>query len=237
MLLMLLSLVSSAVASADFIVAPNANATVEGNALSVVPFSPGARTFQWILSSSQFVEMLPGSQITAIGLRLDVSQQSQLPSDISFDRWDLQISSARNGVGALSATFADNIGTDAVLVRSGQLDLPASSFSIGSSPNRFAPIAFTTPYLYGGGDLLLTLSHSNSAISFPVPIDCNAVDAFGQAIIGTVGPTAVQLSANYPITQFEFTAVPEPSCTALLTVAVALFCTARRSRRARGLQS
>src|SRR5262249_26979599 len=143
-----------------------------------------------------------------------------------------------HGIGTLSPNFAENIGPDAVVVRSGPLTIPANFFPGGSSPNPFALIPFSTPYVYRGGDLLLTIRHSGRSGTMTVRTDGNTVDSFGRAIFGE-GPdatTALSLNANYPITELVFQAVPEPST--LMPAAFAAlaglgaFWRRRQSRRA-----
>jgi hypothetical protein len=59
-----------------------------------------------------------------------------------------------------SLTFAQNIVGVQKQVRSGQLIIPANSYTFGNSPNEWGPeIMFDTLYLYSGGHLLVEIRH------------------------------------------------------------------------------
>jgi hypothetical protein len=212
-------------AQADLVVTPNANAGVEGAEGTFVPFGPNEWTFQWAIAASQFDSVPVGSQLTAIGLRLDAGQGTIPGSDFTITNWNLQVSQSLNAPSSLSATYANNIAADVVTVRTGALTIAANSLIGGPGVNPFFSIAFTVPYTYNGGDLLLTLRHSGGG---PNPL-LDGIDV--SAIIGTVGTAGDQDATaappdrvNYyyaPVTQFEFTsavAAPEPSSLALLGV-------------------
>jgi hypothetical protein len=74
------------------------------------------------------------------------------------------MSKGTHAAGQLSTTYTDNIGTDAVAVRSGPLTLPSGFNPGGALTPAVNPwggiIEFTTPYVYTGGNLLITIRHN-----------------------------------------------------------------------------
>ena len=108
---------------------------------------------------------------------------------------------------------------DAVVARDGVLAFAADDIPIGGSPNAFGPfIGFTTPFIYRGGDLLLTIRHTGGGLGF-VPVDVREDDVheehvheddtvlqsvFSDGVAATVG---FALAGAAPIIQITF--VPE----------------------------
>lgn len=198
------------------IVLPGAYSASEAPASIATPLTNSDSTFQWVFASSSLVGLNPGTAIVGIGFRLDGGSSDRPGVDLTYSTWDLQLSQSNNPAGSLSATFADNIAADVVTVRSGPLAIPAGSLPGGPGPNSFNFIAFTTPYVFSGGDLLLTLRQDNTGGAPLV-----AVDGVGLADLAGVADTVRATSAtettgtaqffNVPVTALEIQTVPEPS--------------------------
>lgn len=222
---------------AAVIVAPNAYESAEADATLSGPFQANPITLQWIFAASQFSSITSGTQLTAIGFRLNGGSDTLPVSDVDFTDWNLQLSSSLNAVGSLSATFANNIGPDAVTVRSGALTIPASSFPGGATPNGFYFIPFSTAYTYNGGDLLLTLTHTGGmGAAGPLGFANDAL-TLGTApgITDTVLQNSYQAGSgsaqffNSPVTAFRTDgAVPEPSALFLAGAGLAVLGLLRR---------
>jgi hypothetical protein len=214
------------VARADiFDVAPNANASANGNSVQFFILDTNSPiTFQWDVAASQLTSLV-GLNITALGFRLP-GGSSTIGSAINFASFNLQLSGSLNPLGSLSSTPASNVAANAVTVYNAPLTIPANSLIGGAGPNPFYLIDFTTPFLYTGGDLLMTLQRTGEA---PFSVDANTVDSRGDTVGCTSGTCQAQFF-NYPITEFRATsAVPETS-SVLLMATVALGCLALRRK-------
>jgi hypothetical protein len=130
--------------------------------------------------------------------------------------YDISLSESPNAPGSLSATFADNRGTDFLTVRSGPLTVNAGDFPGGSSPNTFGWIPFSTPYQYQGGDLLIEVDYQG----FSAGRDADAVwsysanlgqTAFGTGYNSTTADAGIYAEALVMGFSIMSAPVPEPS--------------------------
>lgn len=142
-----------------------------------VALSSNPMTVQYVYPAAFLAGIPHGSSITGIAFRKD--------EDIRWDAWpslpvgragssehfDVQMSKSVNAPGHLSNTFAHNIGPDAVTVRTGPLSLAHQGEVTVFSPE----ILFTTPYVYTGGDLLITIRHTGfTDWEYNPPIDASS---------------------------------------------------------------
>jgi hypothetical protein len=222
-------------AKASTIVAPNIYTTTEAPSDTVGIFRGGNSplTFQWVLPASDFSTVPIGSLMTAIGFRLDARLANLPISPINIAQWNLQLSKSTSASLILSSTFASNIGPDVVTVRSGPLTIPALAFGSSSVPNPFYDILFATPYVYKGGNLLITLRHtSHSGEQSLITNDADAVSGGRGQSNGSSGftsTTGITDFYNFPVTQFTF--VPEPASLLLAASGVAPIIGPRRRSR------
>jgi len=108
-----------------------------------------------------------------------------------------------------------------VTARTGALSFAAGAFPSGGSPNAFGPlISFTIPYTYTGGDLLVTVRHTDPGASANVDAqrDVNVQNVFAD---GDTAATATGSGGFAPVVRLGFAptapagAVPEPGTLAL----------------------
>jgi hypothetical protein len=234
-----LSLTAGAASAADVVV-PTANEAAAGASFQYGVFGNGqalSSTLQVAVAASQLSAISIGSQITSIGFRLDEAFAT-IAGTVDLTRFDIRIGQSALALGSLSQTFATNMGADTVLARSGALTIAGGSLIGGQAVNPFYDVAFSTPYFYKGGDLLVTINRVSTASSVPV-----AVDGIRQGgVLHTVAindANATTGLVNFfraPIMEFGFvaaSAVPEPSSWAMMIGGFGLLGGAMRSTRRR----
>ncbi len=226
--------------AADMIVAPNAQTASQGGGLIVGEVN--AR-YQEVFSASQFAGLGPIT-ITEIAYRPASAAHAGGPTTDHGVRFDLSTTTA--APGAMSDTFANNVGPDDTVVFSG--DWTRSTASTNGPGNTKAfdiTLALTTPFLYdpGKGNLLLDIrSPSTTDSIFPFLTDEKAgagtpVDTVaGNPSTSATGSSLDDLIGipGGPVVQFTFTPAvapaPEPSSLALLGVGIATLVGWRRWR-------
>jgi len=174
------------------------------------------RTGQLLIDANELAGIPSGSSITGLTFRMWTSNPAAFPP--SAATWSDYTINIGPGVafGSQTTTFASNFTAAPTTVRSGPLTIPASSFPAGSTPNPFgAYIAFTTPYVYTGGNLLVEIRHSGSDIANPANTflevaatsDPNyGVRFWGATATGSTATTGAQ--ANFTVVQFQAPGTP-----------------------------
>lgn len=183
----MLLLVSPALA--DEIVIPNQAPTTAGSGGYTTLLRSLPRSYQLVIGPEELAAMPPGSLITGITWRRPTWQSFQdwpgVGATCSWTNYDIYLSTSENLAGALSTTYTDNLGADVTLVRGGPLSLTGAAFPGGAlSPqtNSFGSlISFTTPYVYQGTELLLTIRHDGNNCGGSGSLD-TVPSAFAQAI-------------------------------------------------------
>ena len=218
--------------AAATVVAPNGFEAVEGPEGINGPFAGEARTTQWVFPAADFAGITPGTELISIGFRVNGGATTNA-QELNFAQWNLQLSTPQAPFPTLSTTFADNIGADVVTVRSGPLTIPIGALIGGPGPNPFFDLAFTTPYTYTGGPLLVTLNHTGAGI----PVSTSVAIGSGSGLIGTVAATSFEADVgiggfNGPITRFgtESVALPAPGTLMLFGLGLAGLGLAARRR-------
>jgi len=157
--------------------------TVEGSSANQSPFKVQPGRFQTVYAQS--VLTLPvGAKITAIRFRLD-GPSSPLPT-VTIDNFEIRLSTSKNPPGSLSPTFANNRGTDEVVVRTGPLSIASADYPTGGSPNLFGPlIQFSQPFVYRGGPMLLEIGATGMPAGSNRPSDAVFPATVSQSGYGT----------------------------------------------------
>lgn len=139
-------------------VIPDSN--VSGSFLG--PLANSTRTYQMLIDDSMLTG-LTGKYLSSISFRLLSSASAPWPSaNATYSSYQIYLS---NGVDPANRQldFAANVVGTQTMVRSGSLVIPAGSLTSGGNPNAFSyEIAFDTPYLYSGGNLIIEIRHTGS---------------------------------------------------------------------------
>lgn len=192
----------------------------EGNGFFTIA---GPLTAQTLFPASSLNGLPAGATITGLQFRVN---NGGTAGNFSTDHLDLYLGPATSST--LDASVAANEGPGTVQVRSGSYAAPFGDYPGGASPNAFGPvIVFSTPYVYSGGTLLLTLSESDPSGSLDVDavIGTPGVD-YGQANAYNATTLDSGLGEYSPVIQLVYS-VPEPTSLGVLTLFVAI---RRRSR-------
>ncbi|MGD9693549.1 MAG: hypothetical protein AB7G17_06985 [Phycisphaerales bacterium] len=226
--------VASGVAMAAQTTVPNAFASTGGETgLNTFIRDTGApRAGQLLIGASQLGAISPGMQITGMYFRL-YSNTAFNPAGtwpttpISWNNYEVRVGTAALGVAGSSTVFANNLGGDTVLARSGALTLGANSFSGGAnSPtaNSWGPlISFTTPFTYSGGDLVIEIRHDGGTFTPTRFLDAVLATNPGygtdfRSITTTTFAGTTGVDASFTITQLEYV-IPGPGGAALFGMA------------------
>ena len=229
-------------ARADFVVAPNANANVEGDGNNGFPFNIqdfGISTmrYQQVYDSSQFSSLGGPKLITEIIFRPDAQSGQAFSSTLSSIQIDLSTTSA--APGGLSNTFANNVGADDKVVYGlGSLSLSSAFTGPANGPKDFdIVINLTTPFLYdpSKGNLLMDVRNfgGGSTTQFDAVQNSSVTDRVWNTNVNS--GTATSSGLYELVTEFAYTssAVPEPATLvpAISGVLFVLGCVLRRRGR------
>lgn len=259
-----MALASAALAPAHattLIVTPNANATTAGTNNVNSPFGAASSSNLYVLqvqyAASLFSGLAVGSQLTSVGFRLARGATTNNVA-LQYDSFAIQLGSGAKAIGGLSRNFSENLGSNTVLARSGPLTIARRALLADACTGRrcnpvvpvnsFYTLALTTPYIYAGGDLLITFSSMLAAGTVGQIVPLDAVDPYLVSTVSTVAtsgsgsvfPTrgAPVNFAYAPILQFGFEAplpvavLPEPGTWALMLIGFGVLGTAMRRRPA-----
>lgn len=148
------------------IVVPQAAPTTAGTGGYSTILHAQARSYQVVIGPEELIGLAAGDTITGMTWRRPSwTPYADWPAaPAMFAAFDVSFSQSVNPPGSLSTNYLDNIGPDVVVVREGPLSFDAGVFPGGAvSPmvNDFGMvIPFDTPYVYTGGDLLITIRHT-----------------------------------------------------------------------------
>ncbi|MCA8962073.1 MAG: hypothetical protein KDC38_16215 [Planctomycetes bacterium] len=172
---------------ADEIVIPSSASTTAGSGAYSTLLNSAPRSYQLVVGPEELTTLPVGASITGITWRRPTWQVfgdwPGLGFTCNFANYDITLSSSLNPPGSLSTTYLENIGPDAVLARAGSWTLTDVYFPGGAltpAVNPFGEVVpFDMPYVYAGGDLLLTIRHTGN--------DCG-----GNGSLDTVGSPFAQ---------------------------------------------
>lgn len=211
------------------VVSPGGLETVEGmNAIAGPLTAPNGARSQSLYSASDF----PGPMsISGIGYRLDSGASRPLNITIT----DIQFTLSTFTATSLSATFADNVGSNELVVFNRQpLALVMSN---GGSPNPFdLVVTFDIPFFYDPsiGDLLVDIRKFSSEFD-SLNFDAESGTSVSTVYANTVDSQRGNTLTKVLVAEFYGVIIPEPTALSLLGFgALALVVGRRRRGRARG---
>ncbi len=205
-------------ALATTIVSPVSLTSTEGNNSNTAILGPNARTLQYVYSAAES-GLTAGDVLLGLSFRLNVGSAA-ITNSLSYTSYSIDINTTTTAPGSLSTTFATNQGVDDVTVYSGTLFFAASSFPTGGNPNSFGPeIHFSTPFLYTGNNLVVTIRTSGNNEATTVLLDTanNLAGSYqGQgSSVGASATVANGATSTAAVMAFDVT-TPEPSTGLLL---------------------
>ena len=146
----------------------------------------------------------------------------------------ISVSTTLRQPDSLSPIFADNVGLNNSIVRSGSLTISGRNIHFPGGPNPFEiGVQFTTPFFYdpSQGNLLLDVRNFMGAATTPF----DAVNTPGDPVssLFALGPDSVSGTPSTVglVTLFVIDPVPEPSTWALFITGIVAFVAFRRRRR------
>ena len=223
------------------IVVPNAFADTEAGRGNRYPFDldgmhPSMR-HQQVYGASEFSALAGPGMVFEIAFRPDREKGSAFSE--TFADFEIHLSTTTQEPGALSATFAENVGPDDTVVFAGALALSSSYTGPAEGPKDFdIVIALQTPFLYDPveGNLLLDIRNFDGSIS-TTSIDADA-DPFGSIsrVFTGENDTDVDDTVGTATDQGLITlfTVPEASSRLLQICAILTVALAARLRRSAG---
>jgi hypothetical protein len=164
-----IALFASSSLAAD-VVAPNALRTVQGDTGNLFPIlSSQPIRYQQVYDKSQFSGFAAGGEyITQLAFRV---HSPGIPFTASISDLQINLSTTAKTPEGLSATFADNVGTDdTVVFPSASVQFATSVSGPADGPQAFdLVITFNTPFHYdpAQGNLLVDIRNSSGATHDP----------------------------------------------------------------------
>jgi len=222
---------------------PGGDASTEGDSNNGFPFnlaefSLTSQIYQQVYSSTAFGSgpiLITGMDFRPDGNSDDAAAFAATLSDISID-----LSTTTAAVNGLSATFANNIGTDdTTVLPAGPLSLSSSDTGPAGGPKNFdIDITFATPFLYdpSKGNLLLEVLNFGGGSTTQFDADlASTVMSRVYSTTGGVSSTTGSTDSSGLVTQFVFgpatSTVPEPALPAVCGIGLAAIAFARRFAR------
>jgi hypothetical protein len=213
-------------------VVPEGLTLIEGNSGSSMPFNSTGVRFQQVYAASAFEFEAPG-WIRGLAFRVDGSPGGGgMPFfGKTLPNVQINLSTTLRQPDSLTPVFADNVGFNDTIVRSGPLSIQGSITSPG--PNSFdIGIPLTTPFFYNPaqGNLLLEVRNFMGTSTSPFDAVNTSGDSVSTLFASGADSTFGNVSTIGLVTWFTIDPVPEPSTWALVGIGFLLFGVYRHVR-------
>lgn len=183
--------------------APDDNASDEGGSNLNSLVRDTSRSVMIVAAADQFDTIAPGSRVVGHAARLDVISSTWPGAAAAYSDYRIDVSRSVNGPGALSTTFAANVGTDVVTAYSGALIIPANALKGGGSNNPFSYVfRYRNPYTYTGGPLNTYVRHTGNGVTF-AQLDSVLASAKVDSLLATDNTSATGSSASATVLRHE----------------------------------
>lgn len=183
--------------------APDDNASEEGGVGVNSLVQTLARSVMTVNSADQFDTIAPGSRLVGHAARLDVSAATWPGAAAVFPSYRIDLSRSINLPGALSTTFASNVGADVMTAYSGALVIPANAFKGSGANNPMSYVfQYQNPYTYLGGPLNMYVRHSGSG-TIPVFLDGVFAGSKADALLGNNDVSATGNPTSPTVLRYE----------------------------------
>lgn len=162
-------------AQALTLVAPNAQATVEGNGSSDFLSANYSTRQQQVFGASQFSSLAGPQYINQISFRPDANAGAFTSNTPNIR---ISLSTTQSVPDGLSSIFSQNTGANNTLVYDGSILVTSANAAPAAEPNNFdINLNLQTPFLYdpSQGNLLLDLSSNEGINNFDALIDSTVV--------------------------------------------------------------
>ncbi len=221
----------AAVSAPVSIVAPNAQAGTAGEVGNFFPFFRNSSLrYQQVFEASEFSALTGPATLTGIAFRCDDIKCGAFSEDVSAT---ISFSTTSASADGLSSSFADNVGGDETVVKTGSFTL--SSAGISGSPSAFdivIDVDDTFDYDPGAGNLLMEVQMAASPGNIGILFDAQVTtgDATSR-VFATAGGAAGTTDTLGLVTQFTFddvAAIPVPPALPMLGAGIAAIAFVRR---------
>jgi hypothetical protein len=199
----LLSLTAAAVlasagwtGTSGYVTVPSNVGGGEGNSDNLYPLNGAPMKYQQVISASEFRN--GPTRITGIALRPDAVGGAAFSETIGSVR--ISLSTTSRTTATLSQTFADNVGSDQVVVYDGELPLSSAFSGPAGGPMDFdIVISLQTPFSYDptAGNLLLDVRNLSGGVTTLLDAQ-DAPDSTARVWSDTVDSPTARSNDPYP---------------------------------------
>lgn len=123
---------------------------------------PSGFASQFVIGAEQLRFVPKGSLITWLAFRLAPGESAWPGADVMTGDFEIEVASSTSLPQSMGTFFGSNADSDAILVRDGELTIPAGGFgAVQEGATSFGlPIHFQRGFVYKGGGLCITVRHA-----------------------------------------------------------------------------